>query len=558
MNFHRHLVILFASALAGFAQTPLETARSHLEKNAVYREDLPEFAAFMDPIEERLKQGRDAETKTMSFVHGIRRHAKNLLTDAQSERWNQLLDSRADEIKRLHDERNVLRGFFFAKAWQLPVISPSKQRRFMTDLQSWLEVWLDSTMHERVAHHRLFRDAFRILTPEQQRRLSAGEWDRFVRKSTGHKRAYFGDRIVVKALGEPSDPVRFKINSDHLAQEQAKIRKKLLAVESRWRKLTLQIPAVSDQLLVAEWYRTADALGSFFMNQVTNIHVLCRAGYELADPVARDKIAEQSERELALLSERVRANLTAGAKLHAALVIAREQTQAAKNPPLPSAIEEACRQFRRQPAANRIKQLDQLLPLVTQNGATPMYSELKPELSVERILRLLGRATWVRTFSGNRLPILAHTYSCGTNATGRQVEIMVVDADAGVIMRTENSMLSTSEQVKYPNQIVPRLKPHLARIVTFAKADQSRVGRVELGAGWSPVSIDNFVELEQTGKEPIVFVPMRIGRGNSAVGYLYHAGLPNDGQPRMVELPTGAVQVSQSFGQGWHWAGRNE
>lgn len=550
---HR-FALFFGSVLVVSAQSPLQIAQTYVEKHAVYRDELPEFAAYMDPLEKQVKKGRDAETKTMSFVHGIRRHSGKLLSASQDEQWNKLLDSRSEEIKRLHDERNVLRGFFFEKAWKLPLASSSKRRQVMADLQEWLLVWMDITMHERIAHHRLCRDAFQILTPEQQQKLASGEWDEFVRKSIGHERAYFGDRIVIKALGEPGDPVRFQVNSDHLASEQVKIQKKLLAMETRWRKLSLQMPTVADSMMVAEWYRTADALGSFFLNQVTNIHILCRAGYQLSDPVVREKIAQQSERELAQLSDKVRTKLTAGAKLHSALLIAREREEAAKNPPLPPALVEACRQFREDSSPDRIASLKRLLPLAAQGGGRAIVAPLKPELSVERFLKLLGRSDWVRDFGSG---MLGYTYSCGTNAVGRQVEVIVVDAQqGGMIMQTQSSMLSTVEQVKYPDQIVPRMKPYLDRIVAFAKADRSRVGRVDLGDGWPPVSVDNFVELEQSAKEPIIFVPMRIGRGSNAVGYLYHPDHP-PGQKGEVSLPTGAVAVSQSFKDGWHWAGRN-
>ncbi|MGB0580683.1 MAG: hypothetical protein ACPGVU_13350, partial [Limisphaerales bacterium] len=542
------------SSMFVLGQTPLETARAHVETNPVYHDELPEFAAFMDPIETQLKKGRDSQTKTMSFVHGIRRHAAKLLSPAQSEQLNRLLDSRATEIKRLHDERNVLRGFFFAKAWELPLGTPTKRRQVMSDLQSWLLVWMDITMHERIAHHRLCRDAFNVLSPEQRQKLVAGEWDEYVRKSTGHKRAYFGDRIVKRALGDPSDPVRFEVNSDHLAAEQAMIQTNLLNMEARWRQLSSQVPSVSDQMMVAEWYRTSDALGSFFLNQVTNIHVLCRAGYKLSDPVVREKIAQQSERELALVSEKVRTDLVAGAKLHTALLIARERDEAAKNPPLPADLIEACREFRQQPPSNRIAQLQRLLPLASQGGGRLVVAPLKPGLTVDRFVKLLGRSDWVRDFGAE---MLGHTYSCGTNTAGRQVEIIVVDTQkGGMVMHTQNSMLSTVEQVKYPDQIVPRMKPYLDQIVEFAKSDRSRVGRVDLGDGWPPVSIDNFVELDQSAKEPIIFVPLRSGRGGNAVGYLYHPGLPQ-GQTGQVSLPTGAVAVSQSFADGWHWAGRN-
>lgn len=45
---------------------------------------------YVDQIAKSI-QGRDAETKTMSFVHGIRRQAKKLLSETQATEWEQLL-----------------------------------------------------------------------------------------------------------------------------------------------------------------------------------------------------------------------------------------------------------------------------------------------------------------------------------------------------------------------------------------------------------------------------------------------------------------------------------
>ncbi len=205
-----------AATLADEARSPVAVARERVASIGVYPNVPPAFVEYRGRIAERLS-GRDPETSATSFLHGIKRHAERLLTKEQAERWNALLDARQPGLKRLHDERNVLRGFFFAKAWELPLLVGAERDRGERELKAWLGVWLDITLQERIAQHRLCRDAWAILDADQRAALARGDWDRHVKKSTGHKRAYFGDRIVSRALGKPDDSAAFQELSAKLA-----------------------------------------------------------------------------------------------------------------------------------------------------------------------------------------------------------------------------------------------------------------------------------------------------------------------------------------------------
>ena len=312
-------ILLLAGAINLTAGPALPLARAHVEGLTVYRGGRVAFDDFDQHIKALLKEGRDAGTKTMSFVFGIRRHASKLLTVAQSEGLVKLLEQHEESNRRLHEERNVLRGFFFAQAWRMPLLEGAERGLAMEELQGWLGAWLQITLHERIGHHQLCRDVWQILTPDQREAVVDGDWDRHVRKSTGHKRDYFGDRIVVRALGKPSDPDRFRTVSDTLRAEHKAIQRDLLDAERRWRMLTLAHPAVSDELLAAEWNRMAAALGAFFMHQAGQYVRLTRAGYDLKDDELRVLVAAQPKRELDELEEKVREKLVAGGNLFATL-----------------------------------------------------------------------------------------------------------------------------------------------------------------------------------------------------------------------------------------------
>jgi hypothetical protein len=295
-------------------ESPIGAARAHFHANRVFVGSRPVAMKYAAQIAKTI-QGRDAQTKTISFIHGIRRQAKKLLSETQATEWERLLAARQSQIQRLHDERNVLRGVFFAGAWELPALDGAEREAKRGELEDWLSVWLDTTLHERIANHRLCRDAWGILTPQQRQNLAAGEWDVHVKKSTGHKRDYFGDKIVSRPLGKPDRPEAFQKLSIALEAKHDAIQSELLETERRWRILTLQIPSVPDELLVAEWQRTAAALGNFFLSQVRAIDDLTHAGYDLRIQIVKDKVRSQTSRERSDLEKRVRDKLPAGLTL---------------------------------------------------------------------------------------------------------------------------------------------------------------------------------------------------------------------------------------------------
>lgn len=308
------LLGLTLSLLATDSTGALAIAQKHVAGIQVYKGKAPVFTEYQERIETTL-QDRDPETSATSYLHGIKRHAARLLTPDQTSRWNALLESRLPELQRLHDERNVLRGIFFSKAWELPLAKPENLEVTRTELNSWLQVWLDLTFQERIAHHRLFIEAMVILDPKQREALARGEWDAHVKKSTGHQRAYFGDRIVTRALGKPNHPQKFQEHSSLLEKEHRIIQKRLLDAEQRWRRLTTTQPTVSEDLLAAEWQRTSEALGAFFLHQVKQQDLLTRTGYDIQEAQVREHIARQPAAELQELQNRVSTKLLAGQEL---------------------------------------------------------------------------------------------------------------------------------------------------------------------------------------------------------------------------------------------------
>ncbi len=315
--------ILSAACLADTAAPPsLRAAKRHVNSIPIHSTtELPHKTHTREI--NALLSGRDPESTTASYLHGIRRHAGKLLKPEQARRWNELLEERQPLLQRLHDERNVLRGYFFAKAWELPLTEAEERPRLEHELRAWLKVWLDITYKERIAKHRLCRDAWRLLSADQLNALQRGDWDAYVRKSTGHARAYFGDRVVARALGKPDRQAAFEDLSNQFADEHKGVQANLLDAERRWRILTFAQPAVSDDLLAFEWNHTSEALASFFLNQAEHIDRLTRAGYDHGSATIRERIAAQPGKTLQETASKVKSKLTAGAALLAKLQAAK-------------------------------------------------------------------------------------------------------------------------------------------------------------------------------------------------------------------------------------------
>jgi hypothetical protein len=300
----------------------ITAARRHVAGYRFLPGPMPTKQVHADEIAAALT-GRDPETSATSFVHAIGRNAKRLLSGDQATRWTGLMNSRLAGLNRLHDERNVLRAFFFATAWRLPLAAPSETNAIRKRLDEWLDVWIDITVQERIAQHHFCRDAWAILTDAQREKLASGEWDQFVRKSTGHERAYFGDRIVRRAIGEPNHPNAFRIASSQLSKAHSAIQKSLLEAERRWRILTFRIPGIPDEWLAEEWRRTSAALKNFFLEQVRQIETLIATGYDSGQAGTRDRISAQVKATQDELAENIAGKLSSGRDLHRQLLSAR-------------------------------------------------------------------------------------------------------------------------------------------------------------------------------------------------------------------------------------------
>jgi hypothetical protein len=183
------------------------------------------------------------------------------------------------------------------------------------ELRDWLDVWMEIRLQEQIAHHRYCRDAWALLTEAQREQLKRGDWDKFVKKSTGHKRTYFGDRVVRRALGEPTKVDAFKLRSAQFEKEHTGIQKALLVAESRWRRAKFAMPSLPDEVMAQAWRPVDDAYRAFFLSQARHIDELSRAGYDLDDVKFCERLAARPGRELAELDQKIESKLASGRKL---------------------------------------------------------------------------------------------------------------------------------------------------------------------------------------------------------------------------------------------------
>lgn len=312
-------VFLIALTTALADDLRISIARDYANQNRLVLQDERESN---HAIEENQLQ-RETSASATSYVFAIRRHARKLLSPQQAISWESLVAKRSPQLRQFHDDRNVLRAYFFACAWELPALEPGSERdRKRQELCDWLDVWMQVRQQEQFAHHRLCRDAWQLLNESQRRALDEGKWDEYVKTSTGHTRNYFGDRIVTRVLGTPSDVVEFQSHSKQFETTHVRIQSTLLDVETRFRRATFAFPKIPDQTtsdlaMLDTWAPVDTAYRAYFLSQAQHIDELSRVGYMLGSQAIRAKLLSQPNREMKNLEEKIETKLKSGRTLHA-------------------------------------------------------------------------------------------------------------------------------------------------------------------------------------------------------------------------------------------------
>jgi hypothetical protein len=267
--------------LAGY----LEQHRVRAEKPA---DGLEKFAEAMAAVERR----PDPFTSFETFIFGIKRRSARLLAPEQSKRWEEMLARHTPITRRWHDERNLVRCLFERVRWDYAVSDDGRAAETKREMARWLDLRMAWMFEEEIAHDRFCRDAWKILTDEQRRKILAGEWDGQVKKSTGHSYESWADRIVTRALGKPQDKAAFDRAAAAQKAAYAAPHGRYTAAATRHRRASFAMDVNSEETVIASWREVDRTFREIVLAEAEAIRVLCRAGYALSSADLAAKAGE--------------------------------------------------------------------------------------------------------------------------------------------------------------------------------------------------------------------------------------------------------------------------
>ena len=153
-----------------------------------------------------ISKTKDPESQFGYIVFSIARHSAQLLNHDQAVKLAALIESRKNAKVNWHDVRNIVRVHSTIAMWHyVSALDAEELAKRKRGWEAWRELRLAYMQEEFIAKERFQRAAWDILTAEQKQKLLSGEWDKFLKKNTGHKRLFFADRIVRRAVGRNPD-----------------------------------------------------------------------------------------------------------------------------------------------------------------------------------------------------------------------------------------------------------------------------------------------------------------------------------------------------------------
>ena len=152
----------------------------------------------------------ETETYFATYLYGLKRNAKKLLSPEQTEKLTKLIEARSVAQQRWHDERNMLRCAYEKVLWSAAADDKSYQQA-RPSLQKWMSLRMAWTQQEEMHRWQTTSQLWDILTPQQRTHVKNGEWKKYVKLTTGHTRGDFLQKKLTRALGRSNDSEKFQI-----------------------------------------------------------------------------------------------------------------------------------------------------------------------------------------------------------------------------------------------------------------------------------------------------------------------------------------------------------
>ncbi|MDF1812929.1 MAG: hypothetical protein P1V20_11965 [Verrucomicrobiales bacterium] len=289
----KSILYLSAALIGFFAQADdesIKAARSFLENNAVISSP-PHKTSGYEATVSRINAKPDPESKFGYIVFSIARHSQQLLSPDQAHALDTLIEARKNAEINWHDVRNLIRVCAQIALWDYAMeTDPENATELNKQWQQWSTLRLDYMFEEFADKERFQRAAWNVLTDAQRNSLRAGEWDQYMKKSTGHGRLFSADKQIARVLGKPNHPAAFNTLLTDWQERWQTMWDTYQEAAAFERKREFSMDIASEAFSLHAWKnRYAPAFRAFAEHECEALRQLLQTGYQL-DETARGKL----------------------------------------------------------------------------------------------------------------------------------------------------------------------------------------------------------------------------------------------------------------------------
>lgn len=221
----------------------------------------------------------------LRYAFGLKQNAKKLLTPEQTAQLVAVLEKHTPANSRWHDERNTLRCKWTELMWLHAAASDTEAPKLRAELETWMRLRMMWTEQEHLAQYRFARDVWGVLTPEQQKKLLAGEWKDFAKQDTGHTRGDFTEKVTIRALGKPDDKAAFDAAIAAWSKQRAPLHAAVAEAENNERRIVFAMDLNSEPMANAANVKANAAFSALYAAEADATRRIVQAAYR--DPSAR-------------------------------------------------------------------------------------------------------------------------------------------------------------------------------------------------------------------------------------------------------------------------------
>ncbi len=273
------LVFLLAFNKADGSDETLERSLNYLRENRVSI-DTPQPHKKFAQIRRQIAATPDPGTDFGYVIFSVARHSDKLLSAVQTAQVEALIESRQNAVINWHDVRNIIRVHAVTAMWDYAQAGENVAQ-YRKNWDTWNELLLAYMFEEFIAAEQFQRAFWTILTVNQQNNLLSGEWDSYLKKSTGHKRLFSADKQVQRVLGKPDNPGASNQVNEHWSQLWQPMHQRYLAASKFQRQREFAMDLTDENFSVAAWDEYAAAFRAFVTMECDAVREILQASYDL-------------------------------------------------------------------------------------------------------------------------------------------------------------------------------------------------------------------------------------------------------------------------------------